>query len=88
MAISRQRLGSKGIGAKLDSPPPLSEKNKKPQEKKQKDPKVPFMKIRGCSNRFFEELVALRGGTEEESCLKGRRFEKHKRLSPRSRDPD
>jgi len=60
-------------------PPSLSEKRRiksaRPQEKRQEDPGVLFMKTRRCpSVSFYEGVATLRRETKESSARKGRKL--------------
>ena len=62
-------------------PPPLFEKrrikNARPQEKRQEDPDVLFIKTGGCPSEAFrptEEKATLRREIEEGSCLEEKKI--------------
>jgi len=59
----------------------------RPQERRQEEPRVPFMKMRGCPNGFrsFVKLASFGRGIEEGAAQKRRRLRKPqaRRIGPR-----
>jgi len=68
---------AKGHFFYLPPPPFRKEKNQEPQEKRQEDPDVLFMKTGGCPSEAFrptEEKATLRREIEEGSCLEEKKI--------------